>query len=95
MVFVYKKLVKLSQTQKRIEQTVTKEPKKYSRRCNFCHKRVAISAIITCRCGLELCSQHIHSDTHYCSYDYKQHQQYRAEQEIKSFGSLVQKVVKI
>jgi hypothetical protein len=40
-------------------------------RCNKCNKKLGVMAF-KCRCGKELCSTHLPSDEHTCTYDYKE-----------------------
>jgi AN1-type zinc finger protein 5/6 len=45
-------------------------------RCYKCNVRVGYT-IIRCRCGYNFCGKHRYSDTHDCTYDYKEFQQKR------------------
>lgn len=40
-------------------------------RCGQCNKRLNITNIYNCRCGLIFCAQHRYSESHDCKYDYK------------------------
>nr|XP_018910823.1 PREDICTED: AN1-type zinc finger protein 4-like isoform X2 [Bemisia tabaci] len=45
--------------------------KKSKQRCSECRKKLTISNMYECRCGLLLCSMHRYSEAHNCSFDYK------------------------
>jgi hypothetical protein len=83
------------QTREPVVDKVAKTRKRMASRCDFCNRRVAISAVITCRCGQELCTRHRHADAHACKYDYRTTERQRAQKEVESLGTLSQKVVKI
>jgi hypothetical protein len=68
---------------------------KAGRRCDHCNKPVAISAMLQCRCGKNVCTKHRYPDDHGCTFDYRQAERARAAQAIKDFQPLELKVVKI
>ena len=49
-----------------------KEKKHKKKRCHVCRKKVGLTGF-DCRCGGHYCSLHRYSDTHECSFDYKEH----------------------
>lgn len=81
-------------TQK-VNKVKAKTPQRQRSQCDFCKVKVAVSAVIKCRCGMRLCHKHIFGTCHDCSYDYKREEMARAMQEMRAFGTLAQKVTKI
>ncbi|CAG5129077.1 unnamed protein product [Candidula unifasciata] len=59
-----------------------KKPKK--NRCMECRKKVGLTGFV-CHCGKLLCSLHRYSDTHECSFDFKE----KAQQEIRKNNPVV------
>ena len=49
-----------------------KEKKPKKKRCHVCRKKVGLTGF-DCRCGGHYCSLHRYSDTHECTFDYKEH----------------------
>ena len=49
-----------------------KEKKNKKKRCHVCRKKVGLTGF-DCRCGGHYCSLHRYSDTHECTFDYKEH----------------------
>lgn len=52
-------------------ESAEKPAKKARSRCSFCHKRLSIATVHTCRCGAEFCPPHRYAEVHGCSHDYK------------------------
>uniref|UniRef100_A0A1B6EFZ7 Ubiquitin-like domain-containing protein n=3 Tax=Clastoptera arizonana TaxID=38151 RepID=A0A1B6EFZ7_9HEMI len=68
----------------KIEKSTTEPNRKKKRskqRCGQCRKRLNLTNLYTCRCGIMFCSTHRYSETHDCNFDYKKEGRKILEQE--------------
>jgi predicted nucleic acid binding AN1-type Zn finger protein len=61
------------------------------KRCHFCNKKIGILGI-ECKCGFVFCNMHRFSETHNCTFDFKNHDKNllkeRLQNEICQFSKI-------